>query len=577
MRRMRTILTGISALSLAAMAAAQFNGPAPLAWRFLYPTNAAPSGAPLIQGDSLFTAMGGRVFSVDKVSGNLQWRFPQLDPIGGAFRFAPVSAGGAIVAVGDNKLVYGIDSANGSPKWTVQIPNPAIGQPVVLSEKIVVFPMSNGTIGAIDASAGEVAWTAPLRVEGGIRGGLGVFGQNILVFTANQQLLSINFTNQKVEARRQFEQIPSGAVPVVAGDSVYINSGSFVVALNGGNLMPRWQVNTGLSLEYSPAVSSDSIFVVSGRGEYRIYGLDRSPKTKPGLTVGAGPVANPIAVGNKFVVPTNNGAINLVDASLESPEWSYIIKPLAQPPAGAGGGRPGSGGPGGIGGPGGGFGGPGGGGFGGPGGGGFGGLGGGGGQGGVGGPGAGPGGGPGGAGGQTTAPHNFFIPASGSAAVSGNTLYVPARDGSILAFDATTGVDLTPPKVTMLFPNPGDQVSGQSPLFLAFRIEDEVSGIRLDSIKIEVDGKVLEHVVQRDGNVIVQFSTALKNKPLADGRKTFIVTARDWMGNEVKIPYVLMIDNSLPPIVVPGGATNQQNRGGPGGGGGGGAGDDGRR
>ncbi|RYG47582.1 hypothetical protein EON79_06930, partial [bacterium] len=71
---MRTRILAIGAAALAAVSAsAQFNGPAPLAWRFLQPTTVAPSGSPLVNGDNVYTSVGGRVFAIDRISGNLKW------------------------------------------------------------------------------------------------------------------------------------------------------------------------------------------------------------------------------------------------------------------------------------------------------------------------------------------------------------------------------------------------------------------------------------------------------------------------------------------------------------------------
>ncbi len=592
MRKMRTFTTGFMAL-FATVAMAQLDGPAPLAWRWLYPTTVAPSGAPVVDGDTMYTSVGGRVFSIEKASGNLKWRYPQLDPIAGAFRSAPVKAAGVIVAIGDNKIAYGIDPAKGEPKWTINTPGSPIGQPIVIEDKYVVFAQANNTLVALDATTGETSWTAPLAVPGGIAGGLAGFANNILVFNNQQELLSINIATQRVNWKQRFERVVSGAVPIVAADTIYANSGGVLVALNAATGSPKWQVATGLQLIYSPAVSSSGILVTSADGLCKIYDLNRTLISKVPVKLGSGPIAAPTASGSKYVVLTANGAVNLVDPTQSKPIWSYIIRPLEEPAGGAAGGRgPGAGGPG-AGGPGGGFGGGGGaggfggaggaGGFGGAGGaGGFGGAGGGrnggggqgaggggrnggGGQGGPGGGGPG-GGGPGGQGQNTLPP--VFVQASGAATVSGNTLLVPAKDGSVLAFDNLLGVDLTAPQVTMLFPNPGDQVSGQPPLFLAFKISDEASGWNESTLKIEVDGQKLDYTIGRDGLIVVRFSTAGANRVLTNGRKKFVVTVLDWLGNEAKQDFALTIDNSLAPVKLPG----SQNNGQPGGAGGGGIG-----
>jgi hypothetical protein len=149
---------------------------------------------------------------------------------------------------------------------------------------------------------------------------------------------------------------------------------------------------------------------------------------------------------------------------------------------------------------------------------------------------------------------------------------VPARDSSLLAFDKVLGVDLTPPNVQMLFPNPGDQVAGVPPLLLYFKIRDEGSGVNEKTIQVKIDDKPYEFKYERSGNVTVQFSSSGKNRLLNDGRHLITVDATDWLGNMAHVTFSLTIDNTLPAIKLPGQPTTNPGPGGPGGPGGGGKG-----
>jgi len=195
-------------------------------------------------------------------------------------------------------------------------------------------------------------------------------------------------------------------------------------------------------------------------------------------------------------------------------------------------------------------------------------------------------GGGGGRGGQrggttsTTTTANTDIPVSpaGPGLVSGNTLLVLAEDGSLLAFDKDLGVDLTGPAVKMVWPNSGDDVSGQPPLELIFKLEDFASGINEKTIKITINDKPANFRFGRDGYAVVGFSEFslaslqaqdkyLANKPLADGPKAIVVEVSDYLGNVTKTTYRLNIDNVLKPLSRD--KTNQNGMmGGPGGPGG---------
>ena len=100
-----------------------------------------------------------------------------------------------------------------------------------------------------------------------------------------------------------------------------------------------------------------------------------------------------------------------------------------------------------------------------------------------------------------------------------------------------------------------------------------------------MDGNDLEYTITKEGFALVRFSLQGKNRSLPDGRHVFTVTVSDWMGNEGKTNYSLIIDNLLPRIILPGEEANKAGSpggkggfgGGPPGGGfgGGGAGDSG--
>lgn len=145
-----------------------------------------------------------------------------------------------------------------------------------------------------------------------------------------------------------------------------------------------------------------------------------------------------------------------------------------------------------------------------------------------------------------------YVTVSGVPAAIGNSLFAMGRDGSLLCFDRKNGVDVTGPSTKMLFPNSGDQVSGQPPLQLYFRLSDESTGIDEKSIKVMIDGVKYNHEYTRDGWVIVKFGPSVKNPYLQDGRKNITVESADWLGNRTVETFALTIDNGLRPIKLPG-------------------------
>ncbi len=560
----RILSVGSLLLSFAAAASAEFDGPAPLAWRFVQPTTVAPGGSPTVDGNNIYQSIGGRVFSIDKETGNLKWRFPQVDPIEGAFRSSPILSGGVLVIAGDNKIVYGVNPENGQLKWSHPSAQPVYGQPVAVGSAIV-FATSDNKLNAINAADGTAVWSTPYSVHDGLTGSLTGWNNSVMYFNNRSQLTSIDLTTRSRNWVQQFSQLPPNPVAVLSGDSVYAVSGPYVISINPQSGSPRWQINTGTQLAHAPAVSTEGIYVVSQDGRLFAYKHNRDKINALPITLGTSAVNRPTASGKFVIIPTTAGGVILVDPSLvvapivapagtpaakiaadQSAQlilWNYLIRPMNESASraanNAAGGGPGAGGP----------------------------------------PGGPPGGGgaPGGGQAQQQPVKIITIQANAPVVVAGDTLLVPAKDGSLLAFDKNLGVDLTPPSVNMIFPNPGDQVSGQPPLLLAFRVEDIASGLDNKTIKVNIEGQEYETTFNSEGILIVRFSLSGKNQPLSDGRKTIIVTAVDWMGNVAKQSFALTIDNTLRPITLPGAATNPPAGGGGfGGGGGGGLGGGGR-
>ena len=541
------LLTSLGALALTAFASAQFDGPAPLAWRWIQPTTAAPTGAPLVSGETIYTAVGGRIYAIDRATGNKKWQYPQVEPVNGLFRTTPVLVGDTLVAAADNKIVYAINPETGAPKWTYNSPSPVLGAPVTTGS-YVAFATSDNTLIALDAATGKPAW-APYNIYDRLQGQIAAYNGGIVFFTGLNELRSLDIVSKRANYLRpvKFGQLSPRAQPVLFGDTFYVTSGPYLIAVNASSGVSKWQSpNLNMQIEYPPAVSAEGVFVVSTDGAALV--LDPQRRGAPIEAMRKGPVqigsfaaVRPTAVGTKFVIPTTNGAVNLFDPATGSLLWSYVVRPVGDVYETAGtstGGAPGM-----------------------------------------------PGGSPGGQSG-TQGRRITSLLASGPAVLAGTTLLLPARDGSILAFDKELGVDLTPPDVKQLWPAQGDVVSGQPPLELIFRLQDEAAGVNETTVRVAIDDKPASFNYTRDGLVRISFSNLAgaqattkpvrgassdepkSNPVLQDGRHSVTVTVADWLGNVSKTTYSVVIDNALPPSKLPGADTTGA-PGGPGGGRGG--------
>ncbi|HEY3780897.1 MAG TPA: PQQ-binding-like beta-propeller repeat protein [Fimbriimonadaceae bacterium] len=578
MHRLRFLALIPLIFGLTSVVFGDFDGPAPLSWRWAQPTEYAPSGSPLVDGDTIYVSVGTRIFALDRQTGNQKWKFPTTESIQGHFKSNPVMCDGTLVSATDTTL-YGVDPATGVQKWYYKLQDPQqeiSSQPVAVN-KYVVFPVSAEYLVAINGADGKETWPAQQHVFDLLKGNLGSSGDLLFYFTQHNALCALNVASPtKVKTYASFSTLSESATPVVVSDILYVNTSSYVTALNALNGSERWQTDTQEDLVYGPAITASNVAVVSRDGILTIMDLHgkiatmKDPNSKGvipmKIDLQSGAATRPTAAGELFMVPTLNGALNLVDPKTGRIVWRYVVHPMSAEEVisttknnqNGGGGKFGAGG--GIGG----------GGLGG------GGLGGGGLGGGTtgGGNGAGTGGGQGNRGGANGQPGNllipdpadFDVPVAGPTVVAGNTLLVLVEDGSLLAFDRDSGVDVTGPEVKMLFPSEGSEVSGQD-LSVVFRISDDNSGVNESTISVTCNGKPVDNAFTADGKDTVQFSLYGKNKPLPDGRTEFVVSVSDWMGNITTEKFSLSIDSSLPSIAAPAYPQNG-GRGGPGRGGG---------
>ncbi len=474
------------AASMAASALADFSGPAPLAWRWIQPTAVVPGGSLAATGELIYAAVGNRMYAIERDSGNQRWRYPSGEPVAGNFRSGLLLAGDLVVGIADNKTMYAVEASSGNLKWTYNLEENLVGTPVIAGPYVVFA--AGGALNAVKLSDGQSAWQSPQRIFDGIQGGLSAYLDNVLFFTGLGELWSLNIGSQNLNWKRRFSRVEGNVRPVVFGDSIFINTGTFVVSLRALNGQPRFEMDTRMNLTRNPAVNENGFAVMSLEGQVMTYDLNgRKTMDKP-VELEAAPANDPVLVNKMLAVGTTNGAVNLVDPASGKLVWSYTIPLVTRA--------------------------------------------------------------------KTTGEANspYFIQPATAPLVSGTSMIIAARDGSILSFDAVNGVDATPPEVTQVFPVPGEVGAGRPPMEVYFTIRDEATGVNPSSIKVTVGGRELKHRYTRDGFIIIAFEQgagATGNAPLGDGRQVLKVTASDWLGNPVSKEFGIRIDSSAAPFGRP--------------------------
>ena len=325
------MLTVTTLATAAVFASAQFNGPAPLAWRWSQPTSVAPGGELVAKGDLIYTAVGGRVYAVDQSTGNQVWRFPAGVPLEGAnFRSGVSSSGNLIFAAADNKVVFALDAGTGERKWQFLAPDKVIGSPVQVGN-LVAMRLSGGMLMAVNAETGVAVYDKPVKFIDGLMGDLSVYRDKLLVAGQNYTLYLYDVAAKKTTWETKFSQLGADTHPVVVGDTIYINSGDYLTAINGINGRPRWDVSAGEPLAFNPAVSTDGIAVVTRTGKVFTYDLNKRPLLKKPVDLGSAPIADIAVSGGNAVISTSNGSLSLVNLKSGAKVWDFIVRPIVPP------------------------------------------------------------------------------------------------------------------------------------------------------------------------------------------------------------------------------------------------------
>ena len=521
---MNRTMFGIAALALASTAWADFDGPAPMAWRWADRIERRPAGAPIMQGDSIYAALGSRMYCLNRENGNLVWRFPVGVPLAADFTTGSVVVGEIMIAAADDGAIYGVDKRSGEMVWMYMADDKVFSMPIVAGDSLV-FATANNDLIAINAATGEPVWDEPYHMSAGIYSSLASWENYVFFMTSDRMLNSLNvITKRQAWRPQEFGSLSPLSEMTVFGDTIYVTSGNYVSALHVGTGRSRWSRILPGNLVFAPAASPDGVACLTDDGH--LYFLDTRGQlvSRTGVDLRSVPAAGPSFVGSYVIVPTANGMLNLIDPFTGEMKWNFLVPPMIKGmKVRTGGGNSGGGG----------------------------------------------GGTPGLGGGGGTQDANEmvikYVSAAAPAVVQGDTLILLAKDGSICAFDKNLGVDLTPPTARMVWPNAGDQVSGRAPMELVFIVEDEGSGINYDyvddfgldnrenlnSLNLTINGQESVPTIDKAGRIRIQFIRGGRNKPLPNGRAEIVLTISDGMGNTSTTHFVLTIDNTLPALGGP--------------------------
>ena len=257
----------------------------------------AASGS-LVFADSTLVVPGDRVvLGIDPANGETRWRLPVDTAVSGTITVAgdriyvPLASGSLVVA----------QLADGSRVSVGEIATTPLGSPLVVDGRVVVGA-SDGQIAAFDATAGRVSWTARL---GGAPTTMSASGRDLYVGSDDNLLYSLDLTNGKRRWRWKSSADIVGTPLVEAKRVYFLSLDNQLRALDRGNGHQRWKRPLPIRPTHGPLRFGDRLLVAGLASEIRAY----SPET--GEPAGAVDAPDELA-GPPMVVPLGTDTTGLL-------------------------------------------------------------------------------------------------------------------------------------------------------------------------------------------------------------------------------------------------------------------------
>jgi outer membrane protein assembly factor BamB len=201
------------------------------------PATDTPAASSSTNAQVYLVSASGALTAYAGSSGHRRWQFTPPAPQ----QVNVVAAGGGLVYVGTDAIVYALDAASGQQRWSV----PAGSSVRVLALSAdTLYAASAGTIYALAAATGAERWASTVGPVGAPFLTLDT-ASGALYAPAGNHLTALDLATGAT--RWQFHAALSDAViqVMVAGDALVVRTRSTLVALSASDGSVRWQRTTG--------------------------------------------------------------------------------------------------------------------------------------------------------------------------------------------------------------------------------------------------------------------------------------------------------------------------------------------
>ena len=215
---------------------------------------------------------GGKLYALDKETGQQLWNFPP-DALAGDFSTTTPAVANGIVYFGVNRggpVVYAVDAATGVRIWSHGGPlAQIISSPNVLDGRVYVT-FTDGTIRALDAASGQIIWS--IVHPGGAYSSPAIAGGRLYIAIHNQGLLALD-ANTGSELWLSPMPGPQWSSPAVDNGRVFVGSRDDhkVYAFDAVTGQTLWTATTSDWVHSSPAVANGVVYIGNEAGDLHAF------------------------------------------------------------------------------------------------------------------------------------------------------------------------------------------------------------------------------------------------------------------------------------------------------------------
>jgi len=327
--------------------------------------------SPTVAGDTVYVGSGdGRLYAIDRVTGEARWRFDAGSPVDSS----AAAAGALVVFQGRDGTIAAVDRATGTARWQVRtgpdLPwewghegwDYYISSPAVVGDRVYVGA-GDGRLYSLDLATGAEAWR--FQTGGRIRSSPAVAGDLVYVGSADGSLYAVDrMTGAErwrfdaegkalKSAEFGYDRKTFLSSPAVADGTVYIGSRDgrmyavdaatgdrrwdfpsgptwaisspgvrdgvvfsgrsdqrYVHAVRAGSGEEIWRVPTGSVVFSSPAIAGDTVYIGVGIGDGTLLALDATTgATRWSYRTSAGIFSTPVVAGRVVYVGSDDGRV----------------------------------------------------------------------------------------------------------------------------------------------------------------------------------------------------------------------------------------------------------------------------